>query len=246
MQCRSTAETVAIAIMAKAPQPGRSKTRLTPHLSPEQAAAMSRAFLRDMTENLALAAREAPIAPYIAYAPAGTEALFDGIVAAGTGFVLADGAGPDAEAPGVAGFGTCLLHATRALLARGHRAVCVLNSDSPSLPTRCLIEAALFLTGPAAGAVIGGAEDGGYYLLGQRTPDPRLFADITWSTDRVFAETQARAAAADIPLLQLRRWYDVDDAASLQRLLAETDADAYSAPATRACIAGMRRNAEAA
>src|ERR1700681_1728635 len=97
----------AIGIMAKAPRPGFSKTRLCPPLHPEQAAALSAAFLRDITENIALAARQLPIAGYVAYAPPGQEALFAGHLAAGTGLLLADGAPP--MPPDVQGFGRCLL-----------------------------------------------------------------------------------------------------------------------------------------
>jgi rSAM/selenodomain-associated transferase 1 len=232
--------TIAIAIMAKAPLPGRCKTRLTPLLSPEQAADMSRAFLRDMTENLALAATQAPITPYIAFAPAGAEALFDGALAAGTRLILADGQAPEAAAPGVAGFGACLLHAARALLARGHRGVCLLNADSPNLPTACLTAAANFLASGTPGAVIGGAEDGGYYLLGARHDMAGLLADIDWSTERVFTQTCARAAAAGLNLAKLPLWYDVDDPAALRRLLDHFDnsaSGAYPAPATRHCAA---------
>src|ERR1700712_4201798 len=81
----------AIGVMAKAPRSGFSKTRLCPPLDPTQAAALSAAFLRDITENIALAAREQPIAGYIAYAPEGSRALFDGHLADGTNFLLADG-----------------------------------------------------------------------------------------------------------------------------------------------------------
>src|SRR6185437_4377818 len=123
----------AIGVMAKAPRPGLAKTRLCPPLRAEQAAALSAAFLRDITENIALAARLTPISGYIAYAPAGQEALFDGHLAVGTGLVLADGA-IDAP-PGVQGFGKCLLHAIQAMLALGHRSAIVLNADGPTLPT---------------------------------------------------------------------------------------------------------------
>ena len=105
--------TTAIAVMAKAPRPGQSKTRLIPHFSPEQAAGLSAAFLADVTANLAAAAATSSIVPYLAYAPAGTEHLFAGIIAPGTRLLLADGSGPDT--PGVAGFGRCLLDAMRAI-----------------------------------------------------------------------------------------------------------------------------------
>src|SRR5438132_907831 len=66
-------ERCAIAIMAKAPGAGRIKTRLSPLLSPQEANALGCCFLRDMTANLVLAAETAPIDPYVAFAPAGSE-----------------------------------------------------------------------------------------------------------------------------------------------------------------------------
>jgi rSAM/selenodomain-associated transferase 1 len=223
----------AIAVMAKAPQPGRVKTRLTPMLSPQAAMRLSCAFLRDITENLAAAARQAPIDPYVAYAPAGSAALFDGLLAAGTKLVLADGSG---EMPaGVEGFGRCLLHANRSLFALGYSAVCVLNSDSPTLPTRYLSDAARMLLAPGRRAVLGEAEDGGYYLLGLQHAEPAVFSDIAWSTATVGAETRQRAHAIGLAVSMLPSWYDVDDAGSLSRLRADLAApgEGYAAPYTR-------------
>src|SRR6202012_5696853 len=116
----------AIGIMAKAPRPGFSKTRLCPPLEPHQAASLSAAFLRDITENISMAARHAAIYGYIAYAPAGAEALFDGHLATGTGRLLADGS--PAMPPDVSGFGRCLLHAVQTMLGFGHGSAVVLNS----------------------------------------------------------------------------------------------------------------------
>jgi uncharacterized protein len=235
--------TCAIGVMAKAPRPGFAKTRLCPPLAPEQAAALSAAFLRDITENILLAARSVPIHGCIAYAPAGDEGWFDGHVAEGTGYVLADGS--VAMPSDVQGFGRCLLHAMQGLLAEGFGAACLVNSDSPTLPTALLVEAARALLAPGERVVLGPAEDGGYYLLGMQQPHAHLFANIAWSTDTVAAETCARAAALGLDVIMLPAWYDVDDAASLARLVAEAaDDDArsaelrpYDAPATRAWIA---------
>lgn len=206
----------AIAVMAKAPQPGRSKTRLVPPLTPAQAAGLSAAFLRDVTENIAAAGRLAAIHGYIAYAPRGLEGLFDGHIADGTGLLLADGS-PDMP-PGVEGFGRCLLHAVRSLLAEGYGAACVLNSDSPTLPTSLLAQTADLLARPGDRAVLGPAEDGGYYLLGLKAAHEHLFADIEWSTDSVAARTMRRAREIGLELVLLPSWYDVDDAAALRRL----------------------------
>ena len=235
----------AIAVMAKAPRAGRVKTRLCPPLLPEEAMAMSAAFLRDITENIRAAAASAPIDGLIAYAPDGTAGLFDGILAAGTKLLLADGETALArEMPAdVAGFGRSLLHAIDGLFALGYAAAIVLNSDSPTLPTEYLRRAARILldNGPAQ-AVLGPAEDGGYYLLGMRAPHPRLFADIAWSTETVASDTRARAAELGLDLAELPSWYDVDDRAALGRLLAEADQPggiAYAAPATAACVARL-------
>jgi uncharacterized protein len=223
----------AMGVMAKAPLPGRAKTRLCPPLGPAQAAALSAAFLRDITENIALASRSAPIRGYIAYAPAGDEASFTEHLADGTGLVLADGSPP--MPADVQGFGRCLLHAAQALFGLGYAAVCLVNSDSPTLPTDHVIQAASALLSSDERIVLGPADDGGYYLLGMQRPHPRLFADIAWSTSDVAAATRARADALGLEVVTLPAWYDVDDAASLDRLVANAD-NGYPAPATYAWI----------
>lgn len=229
----------AIAVMAKAPEPGRVKTRLIPALSPQSAMRLSCAFLRDITQNLAEAGQRAPIDPYIAYAPAGRMDAFTGLLAPGTKLLLADGTGdmPD----GVRGFGRCLLHATQVLFNAGYSAVCVLNADSPTLPTQYLVDAACALLRPGSRAVLGPADDGGYYLLGLNQAHAPMFADIAWSTESVADQTIARARDIGLELVTLPVWYDVDDAAALGRLLQNlagppAAGTAFAAPATRACL----------
>lgn len=234
----------AIAVMAKAPRPGHVKTRLQTVLDPDEAAQLGAAFLRDVTGNLAAAARLAPIHAFVAFAPAGQEARFDGLLADGTRLVLADGAQGDAE--GVEGFGRCLLDALRGLLARGYGAACVLNADGPTLPTALLVQAATRLLSPGRRAVLGPADDGGYWLLGVQSAEPVLLSRIAWSTGTVAATTRRRASDAGLELELLATWYDVDDRAGLERLLSELDGGAggalqpYAAPATAACIGAMR------
>jgi rSAM/selenodomain-associated transferase 1 len=235
----------AIGVMAKAPRPGFSKTRLCPPLQPTQAAALSAAFLRDITNNIALAARQTPITGYVAYAPAGQEALFDGHVAPRTELILADGS--PSMPPDVQGFGRCLLHAIQAMLARGHRSAVVLNADSPTLPTALLVRTAEALAADGNRVVLGPADDGGYYLLGMKSAHAHLFSDIAWSTDQVAETTKARAAALGLKVIELPTWYDVDDQAALTRLLEETamprpDAELlpYAAPHTTLALTRMQ------
>jgi rSAM/selenodomain-associated transferase 1 len=228
----------AIAIMAKAPDAGRVKTRLLPVLRAQEARALSACFLRDMTRMLAAAGHEAAVDGYIAFAPAGSEASFAPIVAPGTGFVLADGC---IDAPsGVEGFGCCLLQAARALFARGYGAVGLLNSDSPTLPMGIIVEAARLLAAPGDRAVLGPATDGGYYLLGLKAPHPELFAHIDWSTERVAAQTLAAARGRGLATAELDAWYDVDDPASLKQLVRDLEGAHDAAPFT---ADWLRRNA---
>ena len=233
------AHTCAIGVMAKAPQPGRSKTRLCPPLRHDQAAALSAAFLRDISENIVAASREVPTQGLMAYAPAGSVGQFDGHLAPGTGFVLADGMID--TPPGVVGFGRCLLHAVEGIFAAGYGAACLLNSDSPTLPTAFLARAARILLTEGDRVVIGPAEDGGYYLLGMNAPHARLFANIAWSTDSVAEATRARAKALGLEVVELPLWYDVDDAASLDRLIQELSrpGHGYAARATGAALHRM-------
>ena len=71
-----------------------------------------------------------------------------------------------------------------------------------------------------------------------RGPHWALFADIAWSTDTVAAQTRERAAALGLDLVELPLWYDIDDAASLDRLAQETSGS-NTAPWTRHAIEAL-------
>ncbi len=228
--------TCAIGVMAKVPRPGYSKTRLCPPLRPEAAAALSAAFLRDTSTNIARARRSVPIVGYAAYAPSGTETDLLPHLTQGTVCVLADGSRPAPD--GVEGFGRCLFHAIQQMFAAGHTAACVLSADTPTLPTEFLVTAATaLLVGDARRVVLGACDDGGYYLLGMRLPLARLFADIAWSTSSVAATTRARVVELDLDLVELPPWYDIDDVAALERLVGESDG--YDAPWTRCAVRAL-------
>jgi len=114
----------------------------------------------------------------------------------------------------------------------------VLSSDTPTLPTEFLVTAATaLLAGDERRVVMGACDDGGYYLLGMRLPHARLFTDIAWSTNSVAATTRERAAALGLDLLELPLWYDIDDAAALERLVRENNG--YAAPWTRRALPAL-------
>jgi uncharacterized protein len=93
--------------------------------------------------------------------------------------------------------------------------VIFIGSDAPDLNAARLIAAAAALR--AAPAVIGPAEDGGYYLLGLNAPAPWLFTDMDWGTETVFEETMCRFAAHDIAPIVLEPLADVDRPEDLAR-----------------------------
>jgi uncharacterized protein len=202
-----------IAIMAKASIPGRTKTRLVPPLTFEEAADFNTAFLKDVAANITAAAAEAPIRGYAAFGPPETAAFFTSTLMSSIGLIEA----------WHANFGDCLFTAIEAMFDRDHGAAVVLNSDSPTLPTSLLITTAQLLANPGDCAVLGPSRDGGYYLLGLKAPHRRLFEDVAWSTEHVAAQTRVRAAEIGLPVHILPEWYDVDDAQSLQLLRFELD-----------------------
>jgi rSAM/selenodomain-associated transferase 1 len=206
-----TTSSCAIAVMAKASIPGRTKTRLSPFVTPELAADLNTAFLRDVADNLLAAAALASIGPWMAYAPAGSQDFFARILPDGVGLL-------ETTAPG---FGACLYRAGTSLLAAGHESVCLLNSDSPTLPTGYLVAAATALAAPGDRVVLGPAIDGGYYLIGMKQPHRRLFEEVDWSTERVFRQTLERADELDLPVFLLPSWYDVDCEDALRVLIGE-------------------------
>jgi rSAM/selenodomain-associated transferase 1 len=201
----------ALTVMAKAPRPGNVKTRLVPPLTLDQAAAINVCFLRDTAENIAAVAASGNAAGIVSYTPIGDEALFDTLLP--TCFSLIPQRGN--------GYGERLLATAEDLLAFGYGSVCLIDSDSPTVPAAAFEQAVAELARPGDRVILGPAQDGGYYLIGNKHAHPELFANITWSTSAVFAESIAAAQAANLEAVILPLWYDVDDTASLDILTAE-------------------------
>ncbi len=222
----------ALAVMAKAPRSGKVKTRLAPPLTLDQSAALNVCFLRDTTDNIAAVATSDKAAGIVSYTPIGDEAVFDTLLPAD--FTLIPQRGD--------GFGERLLATAEDLFACGYASVCLIDSDSPTVPAAAFEQAVAELAKPGDRIILGPSHDGGYYLIGLKRAHPELFANIAWSTSTVFAETMAAAKAANLEVVILPLWYDIDDAATLDILTAEllhrtpppfTTIPGYSAQHTR-------------
>lgn len=193
----------ALLVVAKRPAPGRTKTRLTPPLTPEQASALYECFLRDTLE---LMRRVPDVQPGIAFLPAEAKRYF---AALAPDFELVLQEGED--------LGARLDNALTGYLAAGCGRVVIMNSDGPTLPVAYLAAAFDGLRN-GADVVLGPSDDGGYYLIGLRRPAPRLLREVRMSTADVLADTLAIAAQEELKVELLPLWYDVDDAESLARL----------------------------
>ena len=196
----------ALVIMAKEPAVGRTKTRLCPPLTHEQAAALYEALLRDTID---LTAGLEDVQQAVAVTPPEAVETFRHWCPQDTLLLPVTGAD----------IGDCLNQTLNYLLASGHAGAMALNSDGPTLPASHLLQAIARLD--QADVVLGPGEDGGYYLVGFKEPHPGLFNKIDWSTEWVTAQTLARAEALGLSVALLPTWYDVDTATDLDRLRAE-------------------------
>ncbi|HEX3817887.1 MAG TPA: TIGR04282 family arsenosugar biosynthesis glycosyltransferase [Chthoniobacterales bacterium] len=218
----------ALAIMTKAPRAGRVKTRLTPPLTPEQAAALNVCFLRDTAASIAAAGAQAQ--GIGCYTPVGEEEAYRDIFPETFQLI------PQREG----GFGERLIAATGDLLSVGFAAVCLIDSDSPTVPAASFAEAVRVLLSPNEKVVLGPSDDGGYYLIGMKKLHRELFAEIDWSTERVLEQTRKQAARANLEIHLLPAGYDVDDAQTLRRLQEELRApNELKAPASAAFLRGL-------
>lgn len=198
----------ALIIMAKQPIIGKTKTRLSPPLSPEQATALYKALLLD---TIALCSQVESVDLAVASTPPDASDYFQHVSPAGT--LILPAACED--------IGGCLSLVLGELLDRGYQMVLAINSDGPSLPLSHIESALKFLKD--SDLVLGPSEDGGYYLIGLKTYYPALFEGIDWSTARVIGQTMNKASDLGLSIALLPNWYDIDTARDLQRLQAELD-----------------------
>jgi rSAM/selenodomain-associated transferase 1 len=182
-----------IVVFAKAPVPGRVKTRLIPALGAQGAARLAAEMLARTIE----------------------EALATGLAVELCGEPDPRGwyEGPNVHlsAQGEGDLGARLARAAERVPAS--QPVLLIGADCPALDRRRLAAAAEALA--SHDAVIHPAVDGGYVLLGLRRFDPAPFVGIAWSTDGVFEQTQERIASLGWSLDLRETLADIDEPADL-------------------------------
>ncbi len=209
-----------VLVVAKAPAPNLSKTRLVPPLDPDGAEALQRALLLD---TLAGCCAEADNVALL-HAHSQERAA------------LAELAGPDIEL--VLQEGRGLRDALRLGLARRlpRGPTAIVSSDIPGVPPGTITQAFAELQG-GADVVLGPAADGGYWLIAMRERNDAPFHEIPWSTPAVLAVTRRRCEEAGLRLAEVAAWRDVDTAVDLSFLA--RDRDHLPAPHTREALARL-------
>jgi rSAM/selenodomain-associated transferase 1 len=216
-----------LAVFAKPPVPGRVKTRLFGHLSPDQAAGLAAAFLDDLLDRLPVRLAPRGVAVRLAWALAPGEAAPPAPVET---FVQE---GSD--------LGARMLSAAQRMASDGALPV-VVGADLPDLDEGA-VERAFDALERGSDLVLGPASDGGFYLIGfgaaARRPD--LFAGVAWGEDGVLGRTCANARTLGLAVELLAEAADVDrpeDLAPLARRLAARGARGDDpCPRTRAVLA---------
>lgn len=181
-------------LFARYPEPGKAKTRLIPALGPQRAAALH----RRMTEQSISVMRATGLAFQVRVTGAAVETFREWL---GADVYLADQGGGDLG--------------ERLARAGAEAPVVLLGADTPDLKANHLIRAAETVS--RGHAVIGPAQDGGYWLLGLPEPMPFLFTDIPWSTETVGAITIQRLTERGIRPVVLETLADLDRPEDLSR-----------------------------
>lgn len=186
-----------VVVFAKAPVPGKVKTRLCPPLSPEQACAVYRRLARAAWRQVRACGAPAVVA-------------LDG--GGGASWL---GAAARSRPQGAGDLGARMSRAFARAFRAGAERVVLVGTDCPGLRARDIRRALSVLR--RRDLVLGPAADGGYWLVGLRAPQPELFARVPWSTPRVLERTLARARRLRLAVHLLRVRRDVDTAADLRK-----------------------------
>ena len=190
-------------LFARTPVPGRVKSRLWTHLTPEQACQLHWACTQDTAALLNHALPQLPKWLFLSDAP-------NADISLPSGFRCAVQEGAD--------LGERMAAAFTGAFASGARRVVIFGSDSPTLPERIPQQA--FDSLDDSDLVLGPTEDGGYYLIGCRRFDPHLFQSVAWSTPRTLQQTLSNAERLAYRVAVLERWFDLDEWKDVERFLA--------------------------
>lgn len=213
-----------LAIMAKRPAPGHTKTRLIPRLGPDGAAEFYECLLLDTIDRAERAASVFDLTPVVALDTPESAGYFRAIA---PDMVQVRQRGAD--------LGARLDTVLSGCLDLGVEAAFAIGSDSPDVPEANLAEAFAVLDRVDVDVVLGPATDGGYYLIGWKRRWPAMVTEVTMSTPQVLTDTLKIADRLGARVALAPEWHDIDEPADLDRLA--NTIDERLAPRTAAFLA---------
>jgi len=182
-----------LVVIAKEPVPGLVKTRLTPPCTPEQAAAIAEAALRDTLAT-------------VAATPASRRVIaLDGR----PGAWLPDGFDVLSQRGG--GLANRLFGAFEDCFHFSTEPVVLVGMDTPQVTVDHLVRVQMALES-GSDAVMGMAPDGGYWLIGLRRLEPDAFAGVPMSADDTGIAQFERLQASGYRVTLTDELRDVDNA----------------------------------
>ncbi len=193
-------------IFAKEPEAGRVKTRLTGYIDNDKIVDLYKGFIKKTIDMANKIESDRKILAYDYFG----EPEFLNSVKDEFSFFEQDGSDLGEK------MHNAFLYAERS----GSDATVIIGTDSPDLPFEYINDAFLRLS--EKDVVIGPAIDGGYYLIGVRKPDPDIFKDVEWSSNKVLGRTLKNIKNAGKVVSLLDEWYDIDTPEDLERYLEGT------------------------
>jgi len=187
----------AVILFAKAPIPGRVKTRLTTRYPAESVAELHDAFVRDMIKMLRSLGGQTEVELH-------TDITTDDWDDINVARALQTGGN----------LGNRMLHAMDHALRAGYSRAMIVGSDAPTLPAAHLER----LLAAGADVALGPADDGGYYAISCRRTHPGMFDGVEWSGPKALKDTIRAARACELTVELGEPWFDVDTPEDLARL----------------------------
>jgi rSAM/selenodomain-associated transferase 1 len=188
---------LSLVIMAKDPLPGQVKTRLSPPLSPAEAAGLYRCFLED---RIAEVGTLEGVDPALAYTPGNAKPTFRALVSDSMQLFAQRGKNLTEE----------LVNIFNDLFSEGYQSVSIIDSDTPDLSSAIMRQSFDLLASEHTDVVFGPCKDGGYYLVGLKKNYPKLFEKIPWSGKNVLAVSLKKAKEMGLQTALLPHQNDID------------------------------------
>lgn len=198
--------------MTKVPEPGIVKTRLRPVLTDEQCVELSKCFLADTVAK----ALRVTTNVIVAYSAIDSDDVILDLLPESTTCIRQNGKD----------LGERMVSAIEFAESNGCSPIIVIGTDSPTMSSELMETALQRHAETSIELVLGGTEDGGYYLIGVKRSIPSIFQGIPWSSDKVYSTTLERANKIGLTgIVELPKWYDIDTPADLRRLFIELEED---------------------